>query len=90
MKHTSAHSFGRTVYCVAGVVQIATLLCAFEKPAYAYVDPGSGYVLFQIVGSMLAGAAFFIRHRLRRMFGLAVDGDSSSTGQAAAPTREER
>jgi hypothetical protein len=90
MNNTSARGLRRTVYCVAGVVQIATLLCAFEKPAYAYVDPGSGYVLFQIVGSMLAGAAFFVRHRLRRMFGWAVDGDSSSTGQASAPTREER
>jgi len=88
MKHTSAHSFGRTVYCVAGVVQIAALLCAFEKPAYAYADPGSGYLLFQIVGSMLAGAVFFVRHRLRRILGLAVEGDSSST--ASAPTREER
>ena len=73
-----------------GIFQIGAILCTLEKPAYAYVDPGSGYLFLQVAGSMLAGAAFFVRHRLKRMLGFAVDGDSSSTPQTSAPIRDEK
>lgn len=33
-------------------------------PAYAYVDPGSGMFLLQIVGSVFAGTVFLIRKRI--------------------------
>jgi hypothetical protein len=49
--------------------QIASLLVAFEQPAHAYVDPGSGFVFLQVVGSMCAGALYYLRHRLKRAFG---------------------
>jgi hypothetical protein len=51
-----------------GALQIAVLLVAFERPAQAYIDPGSGFVVLQVVGSMFAGAVYYLRHRLRRMF----------------------
>ena len=51
-----------------GVFQIATLLVAFEKPAQAYVDPGSGFVFLQVAGSMCAGAIYYLRHRVKRIF----------------------
>ena len=38
-----------------GALQIIALLVAFERPAQAYVDPGSGFVFLQIAGSMLRG-----------------------------------
>jgi hypothetical protein len=50
-----------------GTLQIATLLVAFERPAQAYVDPGSGFVFLQIAGSMFAGAVYYMRHRLKRI-----------------------
>ena len=50
-----------------GVLQIASLLVAFERPAQAYVDPGSGFVFLQVAGSMCAGAIYYLRHRVRRM-----------------------
>jgi hypothetical protein len=50
-----------------GALQIAVLLIAFERPAQAYVDPGSGFVFLQVAGSMLAGAIYYLRHRLKRM-----------------------
>jgi hypothetical protein len=50
-----------------GVLQIAAMLVAFERPARAYVDPGSGFVFLQVAGSMCAGAIYYLRHRLRRM-----------------------
>jgi hypothetical protein len=48
-------------------LQIGALLVAFERPARAYVDPGSGFVFLQVAGSMLAGAAYYMRHRLKRI-----------------------
>ncbi len=56
-------------YCLLllGALQIAAMSVAFERPALAYVDPGSGFVFLQVVGSMCAGAIYYLRHRLRRM-----------------------
>jgi hypothetical protein len=53
-----------------GALQIAALLVAFERPARAYVDPGSGFVFLQVAGSMFAGAVYYMRHRLKRLFGM--------------------
>ena len=58
----------RSLVFLLGVVQIAALLIAFERPAQAYVDPGSGFVFLQVAGSMLAGAAYYLRHRVKRLF----------------------
>jgi hypothetical protein len=51
-----------------GILQIAALLVAFERPAQAYVDPGSGFVFLQVAGSMCAGAIYYLRHRVKRLF----------------------
>ena len=48
------------------VIQVAVLLVAFERPARAYVDPGSGFVFLQVAGSMFAGAIYYLRHRVKR------------------------
>ena len=48
-------------------LQIAALMAAFERPAQAYVDPGSGFVFLQVAGSMCAGAIFYLRHRVKRL-----------------------
>ena len=42
------------------------LLMAFERTAYAYVDPGSGLLAYQSLSAILAGVAFCFRQRLRR------------------------
>jgi hypothetical protein len=38
------------------------------QPALAYVDPGSGLLLLQILGSTIAGATFLIRKRILELF----------------------
>jgi hypothetical protein len=48
-------------------LQILALLVAFERPARAYVDPGSGFVFLQVAGSMCAGAIYYLRHRVKRL-----------------------
>jgi hypothetical protein len=65
-------------------VQIAALLVAFERPAQAYIDPGSGFVFLQVAGSMFAGAVYYLRHRLKRIFGL-LRKPAQVSSPAAAP-----
>ena len=67
-----------------GAVQIAALLVAFERPAQAYIDPGSGFVFLQVAGSMFAGAVYYLRHRLKRIFGL-LRKPAQVSSPAAAP-----
>jgi hypothetical protein len=57
----------RFFFLALGVMQIASLLVAFERPAQAYVDPGSGFVFLQVAGSMCAGAIYYLRHRVKRI-----------------------
>jgi hypothetical protein len=54
------------------LIQMLAILCALAKPAYAYVDPGSGLLAFQIISTTFAGAIFLVRKRLRQLFGRAI------------------
>ena len=58
----------RCCFLLLGLLQIAALLVALERPALAYIDPGSGFVFLQVAGSMFAGAVYYLRHRLKRIF----------------------
>ncbi len=58
----------RCVYVVLTVSQFFLFLAAIEKPAYGYVDPGSGILLVQVLSSTLGGVVFFLRKRIRRYF----------------------
>jgi hypothetical protein len=53
-----------------GLFQVLVFLVAAVKPAHAYVDPGSGLLFFQVGGSMLAGALFVLRAKIRKLLRL--------------------
>lgn len=40
-------------------------LVACERPAYAYVDPGSGLFLLQGIGSAFLGVIYVVRRKLK-------------------------
>ena len=61
-------SFSRTLLILLAGAQFITLAVAFQKPAYAYADPGSGLLFLQVAGSMAAGALFIVRSKLRKLF----------------------
>lgn len=63
-------SFSRTLLILLAGAQFITLAVAFQKPAYAYADPGSGLLFLQVAGSMAAGALFIVRSKLRKFFHL--------------------
>lgn len=50
------------------VLQTLAVLGAVEKPAYAYVDPGSGLLAFQILSTTFAGFIFILRRRVHTFF----------------------
>jgi hypothetical protein len=64
------HKFRRSILFLFGAAQIFIFLAAAVKPAHAYVDPGSGLLFFQMGGSMLAGALFVMRSKIRKLFGI--------------------
>jgi hypothetical protein len=79
-KTRCAPVFLRCCLLLLGATQIAALLVAWERPALAYIDPGSGFVFLQVAGSMVAGAAYYLRHRVKRLFG-----SSRETPELSAP-----
>lgn len=50
------------------VFQVLAILCALAQPAYAYVDPGSGFLAIQMISTTFAGMIFMARKRLRSLF----------------------
>lgn len=44
------------------------LIIGSERRAWGYVDPGSGLLALQTLGSVLAGFGYFLRRRIRRLF----------------------
>jgi hypothetical protein len=59
----------RSCSLLLGTLEFAVLLVAFEHRAQAYIDPGSGFVILQVAGSMVAGAIYYMRHSLKRIIG---------------------
>ncbi|HVT97662.1 MAG TPA: hypothetical protein VHE33_09155 [Acidobacteriaceae bacterium] len=76
------HLVHRTALAAFASIELAVLLVALTKPAYGYVDPGSGLLAVQVGGSMLAGALFVLRSKLRRLFGLKSPNATSETEQS--------
>ena len=64
------HKWKRCAWYSFGLFQVIVFLIAAAKPANAYVDPGSGLLFLQIGGSMLAGALFVLRAKIRKLFRL--------------------
>ena len=58
----------RLKYCALTVALFIALTFCFERPAYAYVDPGSSLLLFQSLSAIVTGTIFYFRRRLKALF----------------------
>ncbi len=69
----TVRKFYLVLKCLFVVLQVLAVLGAAAKPAYAYVDPGSGLLAVQIISTTFAGTLFMLRKRingyLRHLFG---------------------
>jgi hypothetical protein len=55
-------------YFAVTLMLLIALSFSFERQAYAYVDPGSGLLIFQGISAVFSGALFYFRRRLRNLF----------------------
>ena len=60
-----ANKRNRDFQSVSPVVFGAALLLVLWQPAYGYTDPGSGLLLWQMLGAAFVGSLFYVR----RLFG---------------------
>ena len=68
------------VVCLAGVIALL-----FPADAFAYLDPGSGSLIFQTVVATLAGVAYGVRVYWGRIRGWFGKGPSNGSDKAEAP-----
>lgn len=59
----------RGLFWLCVIAWLFILVSSTAQPAYAYVDPGTGLFLAQMVGSTFAGMVFLVRKRIRQFFG---------------------
>jgi hypothetical protein len=71
----------RLTYAALSVALLVALMFCLERPAYAYVDPGSGLLVWQSAGTIFTGMIFYFRRRVKRLFQRAANRskDNSST-----------
>jgi hypothetical protein len=55
-------------YLVVTVMLIIVLGFTFERRAYAYVDPGSGLLIFQGISAIISGTLLYFRRRIKGLF----------------------
>jgi hypothetical protein len=79
----------KVLYGVATLGLFVCLLLSFERPAMAYVDPGSGLFVFQSISSIGVGVLFFMRRRLRALFRRTGTEDANTVQPNVAPTAHE-
>ncbi len=83
------HRVRRTALAALATVELVVLLAALAKPAYGYVDPGSGLLAVQLGGSMLAGGLFVLRSKIRRFFRTTPTDEKIETETSARPETSE-
>jgi hypothetical protein len=50
------------------VFMILGALLLFERPAYAYADPGTGLLAIQAAGSALVATGWYLRRKIYALF----------------------
>jgi hypothetical protein len=83
------HTARRAALAALASIELLVLLAALSKPAWGYVDPGSGLLAVQVGGSMLAGGLFILRSKIRKLFGLSTPTHKDDAETTTTPEPEE-
>ena len=78
--------FRRLPLAALALVTFFFALIATSRPAYAYVDPGSGLLALQTFASVMAACGFFLRRRLKSLFGIKSPASNEKTVTGADKT----
>jgi hypothetical protein len=55
-------------YFAITLMLLVALSFSFERQAHAYVDPGSGLLIFQGISAVVSGALIYFRRRIKNLF----------------------
>jgi hypothetical protein len=66
-------------YFATTLMLFVAISFTFERQAHAYVDPGSGLLIFQGISAVFSGALFYFRRRLKNLFVKAPKGIPQSS-----------
>jgi hypothetical protein len=76
----------RVFHAASTVCLVFAMACMFERPAYAYIDPGQGILACQAISAFFAGVLFYFRRSLHNLLRLRMPGAASKrpfrTGEA--------
>lgn len=51
------------------ILNVILVFLLFPKPAYAYIDPGTGSYLFQLLIAGFLGGTFFLKTAIKKIKG---------------------
>jgi hypothetical protein len=68
-------------FAVTLALFFALSMC-FERPAHAYVDPGSSLLAYQTISAMVTGGLFYFRRRLKSL--LSPKSDETDTASSSS------
>jgi len=55
-------------YFAVTLLLLIAISFTFERQAHAYVDPGSGLLIFQGISAAFSGVLFYFRRRIKNLF----------------------
>jgi hypothetical protein len=69
---------------------LIALSSTLERQAHAYVDPGSGLLIFQGLSAAFSGALFYFRRTLKKVFVKSSKGIRNPTAHCSPSILEEK
>jgi hypothetical protein len=61
------HTMKKLLQAFSVLFTLAGVLLVSQRPAYAYVDPGSGLLAVQVIGASLVSAGWFLRRKINAL-----------------------
>ena len=80
-------------FSLPALLLIVIAVLDLGRPAYAYLDPGTGSMLLQIILGGAAGVLLVLKlywHRLKRYFGFKSSGQSEGAAKASEGAEAEK
>lgn len=78
------HSAPKSLF-IRQVVLAAALVVVGAGPAQAYIDPGTGSMLLQVIGAGIAGAIFYFRELRIKVMSLFSRREAPAADDASEP-----
>jgi hypothetical protein len=83
VQQTHSRATAQAIHGILTCLFAGAVFCALEPRAHAYIDPGSGLLVYQSMSAMFAGMLFCLRRRIASFF-------SGSSRSHAATTRHDK